>query len=100
MSVEILDTGEQGVIMGMNLYQKIRNEHLVAPRGSDRKAATAFWKTPRSDTNADLHETISLNISHIVPQGTWGASPSQTIGIDENIPYPDELRDKKGSVGV
>lgn len=57
-----------------------------APKGAAWETAVAQWRQLRSDEDAVFDRDISVDISQVEPQVTWGTSPDQVIGISENIP--------------
>ncbi|MGB5326443.1 MAG: 3-isopropylmalate dehydratase large subunit [Pseudomonadales bacterium] len=60
-----------------------------APKGELWDAAVAHWTSLRSDPGAAFQKEVTIDCTDIVPQVTWGTSPEHTIGIDEQVPYPD-----------
>lgn len=67
-----------------------------APKGEEFERALKFWKSIRSDSNAEYDNLIQIDCSKIEPMVTWGVNPSQCISISENIPeikmFPEEER--------
>ena len=65
----------------------------MAPKGSLWEQAKAYWKTLKSDPGAHFDKEVSIDLTNLEPQVTWGTSPQQVIGINEAIPCPSELQD-------
>ncbi|NQV94385.1 MAG: 3-isopropylmalate dehydratase large subunit, partial [Sphingomonadales bacterium] len=63
-----------------------------APAGEHWDRALASWQDLVSDQNASFDAKIEIDASTITPMVSWGTSPSQTIGVGENIPDDAEAR--------
>jgi 3-isopropylmalate/(R)-2-methylmalate dehydratase large subunit len=51
-----------------------------------------FWqKNLKANKNAQFDKSISVDISRIAPQITWGTNPSMTVDVTESIPHPEEF---------
>jgi 3-isopropylmalate/(R)-2-methylmalate dehydratase large subunit len=57
-----------------------------APRGSAWETAVRHWRQMGSGEDAVFDRDISVDISNVEPQITWGTSPDQVIGISEAVP--------------
>ncbi|HMI76746.1 MAG TPA: 3-isopropylmalate dehydratase large subunit [Buchnera sp. (in: enterobacteria)] len=77
---------KSGLIAPDNITYQYLKDRLYAPKNEKWKDAITYWNTLQSDKNAKFDKNISINISNIAPQITWGTSPDQVIGIDEPIP--------------
>ena len=64
-----------------------------APKGELWEKAVAFWKTLPSDPQAPYDRTVTVDISSLAPQVTWGTNPSQVTGIDGRVPDPESFPD-------
>ncbi len=53
-----------------------------APRGEAWDRAVAYWRTLPSDPGAAFDAEISVDVSALRPQVTWGTSPQQVAAID------------------
>ncbi len=71
-----------------------------AAAGVEWEQAVTYWKTLRSDANANFDTVVTLDASQIVPQVTWGTSPEMVLGIDCHVPDPDKEKDanKRGAI--
>jgi 3-isopropylmalate/(R)-2-methylmalate dehydratase large subunit len=63
------------------------------PTGARWDQAVAAWKQLSSDFDATFDENVVISAKDIVPQVTWGTSPGQVTGIDQNVPSPDDFSD-------
>jgi len=57
--------------------------------------AEAYWSSLRSDDEAKFDKTISIDVTKIKPQVTWGTSPEMTIDFDEIIPSESDVEEEK-----
>ncbi|NRN27295.1 3-isopropylmalate dehydratase large subunit [Photorhabdus heterorhabditis] len=64
-----------------------------SPKGALWEQAVAYWKTLKSDPNAQYDTTVTINAEEISPQVTWGTNPGQVIAIDQAIPTPESFID-------
>ena len=64
-----------------------------APKGDLWEKAVAFWKTLPSDPQATYDRTVTVDISSLAPQVTWGTNPGQVAGIDSRVPDPESFSD-------
>ena len=62
-----------------------------APREDQLERAINYWKTLPSDEDAVFDRTITIDVSRIAPQVTWGNNPGMVIDIDQPIPDPDKI---------
>ncbi|QJC28919.1 3-isopropylmalate dehydratase large subunit [Enterobacteriaceae endosymbiont of Plateumaris rustica] len=77
---------KSGLIAPDNItFEYLKNRNL-APKGILWNEAISFWKTLYSDHDAIFEKTITIDISNIAPQITWGTNPEQSIEIDQPIP--------------
>ena len=63
-----------------------------APK-EDWEKAVDYWKTLASDKEAEFDKVLNFKAEDIAPQVSWGTSPGQVAGVDENIPNPDNFSD-------
>ena len=61
--------------------------------------AVKYWKTLKSDKNANYDKTIEIDASSIEPQVTWGTSPEDVVSINSIVPDPAKIKniDKRQS---
>ncbi|HWL46942.1 MAG TPA: 3-isopropylmalate dehydratase large subunit, partial [Sphingomonadaceae bacterium] len=64
-----------------------------APRGAMWEKALADWRTLVSGGDADFDAEHRFNAADIQPQISWGTNPSQTIGLHERVPRPEDVPD-------
>jgi 3-isopropylmalate/(R)-2-methylmalate dehydratase large subunit len=60
----------------------------MAPKGGAWEQAEAYWRTLPSDDGAAYEAEVSLSVSDIEPQVTWGTNPGMVLPISGSIPDP------------
>jgi 3-isopropylmalate/(R)-2-methylmalate dehydratase large subunit len=70
----------------------------MAPQGKLWDQAVAFWRTLRSDDDAEFDRVVELEAREIAPQVTWGTSPEMVVPVTGVVPdpaaEPDPIRRK------
>ena len=69
-----------------------------APSGRAFERAEVFWKSIASDPDAAYDDHFVIQAGEIEPMVTWGINPGQAIGIDQRIPFPEDLSDDEAEV--
>ena len=63
-----------------------------APKDAEFEDMIDYWQENlKANRNAHFDKSVSVNVSEIAPQVTWGTNPSMTIDVTESIPYPEEF---------
>jgi len=57
-----------------------------SPKGDAWDAAVAEWKSFVSDEGCSFDDVVNIDATEIQPTVTWGITPAQGVGIEENIP--------------
>jgi len=72
----------------------------MAPKGELWDQAVAYWKTLPTDLGAQYDTEMTLDVSEIVPQITWGTSPEDVMPITGTVPDPktEPNNDKRDSM--
>ncbi len=65
----------------------------MAPKGAVWEQAIRYWETLPSDIGASYDKEITLDVSEIVPQVTWGTSPEDVAPIIGSVPSPNDFED-------
>ncbi len=60
----------------------------LAPKDGAWEQAVAFWKRLPSDQGATYDTEVTLDVSEIIPQVTWGTSPQDEVPITAAVPDP------------
>ena len=66
----------------------------MSPKAGAWEQAIEYWRTLPSDLGATYDKEITLNVSEIVPQVTWGTSPEDVIPINGVVPKPEDFKDR------
>ncbi len=64
-----------------------------SPKGEAWEQAVAYWRTLKSDDDAEFDKIIELNAEDIQPQVTWGTSPEMVTSVDGRVPDPAAVAD-------
>ncbi len=67
-----------------------------APQGAAFDAAAAHWRTLFSDDDARWDAELTLDVSTLTPQVSWGTSPEHAGPIDMRVPDPANASDAAG----
>ncbi|KMT65864.1 3-isopropylmalate dehydratase large subunit [Catenovulum maritimum] len=62
-----------------------------SPKGDAWVEAVEYWKTLKSDPDAQYDTVVTLKAEEIEPQVTWGTNPGQVIGVNQAVPSPDDF---------
>lgn len=68
-----------------------------APSGQAWEDALAYWKTLKSDEDAEFDKEYHFDASDIEPMITYGTNPGMGIGISKSIPTAEEVGGGKSS---
>ncbi len=60
----------------------------LAPKGAAWEQAEAYWRTLPSDPGAAYDKEVTVPVSGIEPQVTWGTSPEMVLPISASVPDP------------
>lgn len=74
------------------------NGRDFAPTGNNWNKALQWWESIRSDEDAVYDDIVVFDAAEIQPTITWGITPSQGIGVDEEIPTPESLPDSDRAI--
>ena len=68
-------------------FEYLKGRPMV-PKAGAWEQAVALWKTLPSDPGAVYEKEVSLDVSAIEPQVTWGTSPEDVVPISARVPDP------------
>jgi len=66
-------------------------EHV--PAGADWDKAVTRWKSTASAKDAVYDDVVKFDAADIEPMVTWGITPGQSVGILQNLPDPESIKD-------
>jgi 3-isopropylmalate/(R)-2-methylmalate dehydratase large subunit len=61
------------------------------PTGEAWQRATRWWRSLASNADAVFDDELHFDAATIAPTVTWGITPGQGIGVDEQVPMPEQL---------
>lgn len=61
-----------------------------SPQGEAWDAAVEDWKSFASDPDCSYDDIVNIDAADIEPTVTWGITPGQGVGINENIPASED----------
>src|SRR5256714_3394377 len=64
-----------------------------APQGAEWERAVEEWRALRTDDGAEYDETVTLDVSALKPQVTWGTNPGMVVPVDGVVPDPGDFDD-------
>ncbi|MDC3257659.1 3-isopropylmalate dehydratase large subunit [Candidatus Pelagibacter sp.] len=72
----------------------------MSPKNENWDKALEYWKTLKTDTDAQFDKEINLTAEDIVPMVTWGTSPQDVVSINGKVPNPKNESDidKRNSI--
>jgi 3-isopropylmalate/(R)-2-methylmalate dehydratase large subunit len=62
-----------------------------APTGADWDAAVEWWRTLRSDDDAEFDEEVVIDATELSPFVTWGTNPGQGAPLSSSVPDPEAM---------
>ncbi|MGM0462927.1 MAG: 3-isopropylmalate dehydratase large subunit [Fibrobacterota bacterium] len=71
-------------------YAYLRDgDRPYAPKGKELERAIAEWKKLPSDPDAVYDRSLTIDVSDLSPQVSWGTSPGMVIDVDKAVPQLD-----------
>jgi 3-isopropylmalate/(R)-2-methylmalate dehydratase large subunit len=64
-----------------------------APKGEALEHAIGYWRSLVSDADAVYDRVVTLDVSELPPQVTWGTSPETVVPITGAVPNPADEAD-------
>jgi 3-isopropylmalate/(R)-2-methylmalate dehydratase large subunit len=71
-----------------------------APKGEQWDAAVAYWRSLRTDDDAQFDAEVTLDAATISPFVTWGTNPGQGAPLSEFVPDPADFADESDRVAA
>ena len=71
-----------------------------APKGVEWDAAVERWRALVTDPGATFDRTITIDVSSLAPQVTWGTNPGMVADITGHVPIPSsgDSADARGAL--
>jgi 3-isopropylmalate/(R)-2-methylmalate dehydratase large subunit len=93
---------EGGARSGYFNPDRITYEYLqgreFAPTGDRWDKLVTWWDSLKSGADAEYDDVIVIDAATIAPTVTWGITPGQGIGVNENIPTLDSLPESERGI--
>ncbi len=61
------------------------------PKGKELEKAISFWQSLPSDEKASYDRRITIDVSSMAPQVTWGTSPGMVTDVTQTVPNSDQV---------
>jgi 3-isopropylmalate/(R)-2-methylmalate dehydratase large subunit len=71
-----------------------------APSGADWDTAVEYWKTLRTDDDAEFDAEVRLDADELTPFVTWGTNPGQGLPLSAKVPDPETIVDENERVAA
>ncbi|MEW9534076.1 3-isopropylmalate dehydratase large subunit [Microbispora sp. NPDC049125] len=88
---------EAGARAGMIAPDETTFEYLRgrphAPEGVAWDQAVEYWKTLRTDDDAEFDKVVNIDASTLTPFVTWGTNPGQGVQLGSVVPSPEDFAD-------
>ncbi len=95
---------EAGARAGMVAVDETTIEYFrgrpFAPTGEQWDQAVAYWRTLRSDDDAEFDRVVRLDAAVIEPQVSWGTSPEMVAPVSGRVPNPFKENDPVRKSGM
>jgi 3-isopropylmalate/(R)-2-methylmalate dehydratase large subunit len=89
---------EWGARAGMIAPDEVTFDYLRgrphAPAGDEWNAAVEYWRSLRTDDDAEFDATVTLAAEDITPFVTWGTNPGQGVPLSARVPDPADFEDE------
>ncbi|WNV89978.1 3-isopropylmalate dehydratase large subunit [Umezawaea sp. Da 62-37] len=95
---------EAGARAGMIAPDDVTFEYLKgrphASVGAEWDAAVEYWKTLRTDDDAEFDAEVRIDASALTPFVTWGTNPGQGLPLSASVPDPEAIGDDNERVAA
>ena len=97
-------TIEAGARAGMIAVDQTTIDYLAGrpycPKGDLWDKAVTAWRDLKSDEGVVFDREITVDVSTILPQVTWGTSPEMVVDIHGRVPDPEAESDPIRQAGI
>src|SRR4051794_14169063 len=95
---------EWGARAGMIAPDETTFEYLAgrpyAPSGPAWAEAVQYWRSLRTDDDAEFDAEVTIDAAELAPFVTWGPNPAQGVPLSAAIPDPAEVDDESARVAA
>ena len=71
-----------------------------APSGAEWDAAVEYWRSLRTDPDAEFDAEVILDAAALSPFVTWGTNPGQGAPLSASVPAPHDFADEGDRVAA
>ena len=71
-----------------------------SPSGERWDKAVESWKGLRTDDGAVFDKTVTIDVSSLKPQISWGTNPGQVTSIDSAVPDPNSFESESDQINA
>ncbi|MGE4490484.1 MAG: 3-isopropylmalate dehydratase large subunit [Kiritimatiellales bacterium] len=73
-------------------FEYVRSgDRKYAPKGEELEKAITDWKTLYTDDGAKFDHELTIDVSDLAPQVTWGTSPGMVTDVTAEVPALDAV---------
>ncbi|ASO22357.1 3-isopropylmalate/(R)-2-methylmalate dehydratase large subunit [Actinoalloteichus hoggarensis] len=65
-----------------------------APQGAEWDEAVEYWRTLRTDPDAEFDAEVVIDADSLAPFVTWGTNPGQGLPLSASVPDPEAIADE------
>ncbi len=69
-----------------------------APQGEAWETAVAWWRSLRTEVDAEYDDVVVFDAATIAPTVTWGITPGQGVAVDETLPSLEMLPESERGI--
>jgi len=85
--------GPQDLVSPDGLCQGTAQSAAGAPAGADWERALEEWRSLAGDPDATFDRELSVEVSRLEPQVTWGTNPEMVVPVHGEVPDPADYDD-------
>jgi len=74
-------------------FSYLKGRPMSPSDGAEWDMAVSYWKTLRSDLDAEWDKVVTIRAEDIEPTITWGTSPQDTVNINGVVPTKESSED-------
>jgi 3-isopropylmalate/(R)-2-methylmalate dehydratase large subunit len=71
-----------------------------APQGADWERALDDWRSLRTDADASFDRDVTVDVSRLSPQVTWGTNPGMVAPLGGSVPDPSDYADPEQRAAI
>jgi 3-isopropylmalate/(R)-2-methylmalate dehydratase large subunit len=72
----------------------------LGPSDTELETLVEEWRGLATDEGATFDKTVTIDVSKLEPQVTWGTNPGMVVPLSGRVPGPDSFPDAAGREGA